>query len=292
MLPSRDKTPSSGEPEFMIYHRIADWNDAYSNGINIPHGDRWPAAWVEPAATFRAAMQAQNRARLDLVYGDQPRNRFDLFLPEGTPKGLVVFVHGGFWMALDKSYWSHLAAGAVAQGHAVAIPSYTLCPDIRIGGIVKEIGAAIDAAAAEITGPIRLIGHSAGGHLVSRMICTTTPLSPSTSARIVNVVSVSGLHDLRPLMATTIYAVLGIDPEEANRESPVLLEPKQGARIACWVGAAERSEFVRQNALLANVWTGLGATTLTVEEPDRHHFNILDGLIDPTHALTQTLLTG
>lgn len=276
----------------MLYHRIADWNDAYANGVNIPHGDRWPQAWVEPAQNFRSALQAQGRAQLDLAYGPLPRNRLDLFLPEGTPKGLVVFVHGGFWLALDKSYWSHLAAGAIAHGHAVAIPSYTLCPDIRIAGIVQEVGAAIDKAATLVDGPVRLIGHSAGGHLVSRMICTTSPLSEAARARIVNVVSVSGLHDLRPLMATTTYAALGIDAAEARAESPALLEPMPNARIACWVGAAERSEFVRQNALLANTWTGLGATTLTVEEPDRHHFNILDSLTDPNAALTQTLLAG
>ena len=33
----------------MIYRRIVNWDDAYANGVNIPQGDRWPAAWVEPA---------------------------------------------------------------------------------------------------------------------------------------------------------------------------------------------------------------------------------------------------
>ncbi len=73
-------------------------------------------------------------------------------------------------------------------------------------------------------------------------------------------------------------------------ESPALLEPMPGARLTCWVGGAERSEFIRQNALLANVWTGLGASTATVVEPDRHHFSIVDGLADPDHPLTQALL--
>ena len=131
----------------MIHHRIEDWDDAYANGANIPQGDRWPGAWVEPAKAFRDRLQAEGRARLDISYGEGPRNRFDLFLPEGEPKGLVVFVHGGFWLRLDKSFWSHLAAGPLAHGHAVAMPSYTLCPDIHVGGIVKEVGRAIKAAA-------------------------------------------------------------------------------------------------------------------------------------------------
>lgn len=276
----------------MIYHRIDDWDDAYANGANIAQGDRWPQAWVEPAKEFRDRLTAEGRARLGLAYGDAPRNRFDLFLPQGEPKGLVVFVHGGFWLRLDRGFWSHLAAGPLAHGHAVAMPSYTLCPDIRVGGIVREVGAAIEAAAGMIGGAIRLTGHSAGGHLVSRMICTSSPLPESVRNRIVNTVSISGVHDLRPMMATAMNETLKIDHAEARAESPALLEPMAGARIACWVGAAERSEFVRQNALLANAWTGLGATTLVVEEPDRHHFNVIDGLADPAHPLTQTLLTG
>lgn len=276
----------------MIYHHISDWDDAYANGANIARGDNWPAAWVEPAREARERLVAQERARLDIAYGEAPRNRLDLFLPEGPAKGLVVFVHGGFWLRLDKSYWSHLAAGALAHGHAVAMPSYTLCPDIRISGIVAEVGRAIETAAKLVEGPVRLTGHSAGGHLVTRMICATSPLPAALRARIANTVSISGVHDLRPLMVTAMNATLHIDVAEAQAESPVLLEPMEKARLACWVGAAERSEFVRQNALLANVWTGLGATTLTVAEPDRHHFNVIDGLADPQHALTQTLLTG
>lgn len=276
----------------MIYHRIEDWDDAYANGANIPQGERWPGAWVEPAKAFRDRLEGEGRAKLGISYGNAPRNRFDLFLPEGSPKGLVVFVHGGFWLRLDRSFWSHLAAGPLAHGHAVAMPSYTLCPDIRVSGIVKEVGTAIETAAGMVDGPLRLTGHSAGGHLVTRMISATSPLSQATRARIVNTVSISGVHDLRPLMATQMNETLKIDMEEARAESPALLEPLPGARLACWVGAAERSEFVRQNALLANAWTGLGATTLTVEEPDRHHFNVIDGLADPVHPLTQTLLTG
>ncbi|MGQ2905627.1 MAG: alpha/beta hydrolase [Neoaquamicrobium sediminum] len=276
----------------MIYHRITDWDDAYANGANIPQGDRWPQAWVEPAKAFRDRLATDGRARLGIAYGDAPRNRFDLFMPQGEAKGLVVFVHGGFWLRLDRSFWSHLAAGPLAHGHAVAMPSYTLCPDIRIAGIVREIGSAVEAAAGMVAGPIRLTGHSAGGHLVSRMICANSPLPDAVRSRIANTVSISGVHDLRPMMATAMNETLRIDRAEADDESPALLEPMAGARIACWVGAAERSEFVRQNALLANAWTGLGAETLTVEEPDRHHFNVIDGLADPDHALTRTLLTG
>lgn len=274
----------------MVEHRIADWDDAYANGANIAGGDRWPAAWDRPARAFREKLLAQGRARLDVVYGEAPRNRFDLFVPPETPKGLVVFIHGGYWMESDKNSWSHLAGGAVGHGFAVAMPSYTQCPQIRIGGIVGEMAAAIGKAAAMVEGPLMLTGHSAGGHLVSRMITTTTPLSPDVTRRIRHVVSISGLHDLRPLMRAAMNATLSIDEQEALSESPALLRPIQGARVTCWAGGGERSEFLRQSALLANIWTGLGAATASVVEPDRHHFNVVDGLADPDHPLTRILV--
>jgi arylformamidase len=276
----------------MIFHRITDWDDAYANAPNIPRGEEWPQRWADLSGPFRAMMEAAGRAKLALSYGERTRNLFDLFLPDGTPKGLVVFIHGGFWLKLDGTIFSHLAEGSMAHGFAVAMPSYTLCPDIRISGIVKEIGAAVEAAAALVDGPIHLTGHSAGGHLATRMICTNSPLGEETRGRIANVVSISGVHDLRPLLNTKMNAGLHLDAAEARAESPVLLEPMSGAKLCCWVGAGERSEFIRQNALLANVWTGLGATAMTVEEPDRHHFNVVDGLADPEHALTRTLLMG
>jgi arylformamidase len=276
----------------IYYHRTSNWDDAYANGANIPGGDRWPAAWAEPAKGFRDRLDAAGRARLDIAYGERARNRFDLFLPNSKPKGLAIYVHGGYWRAFDKSFWSHLAEGCVGSGYAVAMPSYTLCPEARVADITREVGAAIRRAAEMVEGPLFLTGHSAGGHLVTRMISATSPLPDAIRKRIRNTVSISGVHDLRPITKTGMNTDLRIEEAEALAESPALLRPMDGARVICWVGSSERSEFVRQNALLANIWIGLGAETAAIVEPDRHHFNVVDGLADPAHPLTRTLLTG
>jgi len=269
-----------------------DWDDAYANTPYIPQGPTYPARWAERATAFRKALTAAGRARIDLAYGPAPRSRLDLFLPDAACKGLVVFVHGGFWMAFDKSSWSHLAKGSLESGYAVAMPSYSLCPEARISDITQEIAVAIDHAARLVQGDIVLCGHSAGGHLVTRMVCQSSPLGAATASRIAHTVSISGLHDLRPLLATRMNDVLRLDREEARRESPALLRPRPRQTVTCWVGADERPEFIRQNRLLAETWTGFDARMAVVEEPDRHHFNVIDGLTDAGHALARILLVG
>jgi arylformamidase len=264
---------------------IHDWDDAYANRAHIPGADEIIAGWETAAVAFRA--HVGSRAQLDLAYGSGPRNRLDLFLPDDAPRGLAVFVHGGYWMAFDKSCWSHLADGALAAGWAVAMPSYTLAPAARLGAITREIGAAIDHAAAMVPGPIRLAGHSAGGHLVTRMACTGGPLAPATRDRIAHILSISGLHDLRPLRATAMNATLNIDEAEARAESPALLDPLPGTCLTAWVGAAERPEFLRQTDLLANAWSLPGTATRAHHDPHRHHFDVIAGLADRLHPLTR-----
>ncbi|OWU83086.1 esterase [Oceanicola sp. 22II-s10i] len=270
----------------MVAFAVTDWDDAYENGANIPGGSNYPAAWEEPSASFRATSDN----RLDIAYGQGERHRYDLFLPQGEPLGLFVFVHGGYWMALDKSYWSHLAAGPVARGWAVAIPSYDLCPAVTIAEITAQVGAAIAHAAGEVAGPVVLSGHSAGGHLVTAMMCHDTPLPGAVRDRMAHVLSISGVHDLRPMTQMWRREALQLDMESAAAQSPVLKRPLDGVQLTTWVGGGERQEFLRQSALLSNIWHGLGCLTQDVVQPDRHHFNVIDGLADPDSPMLRTVL--
>ena len=171
-------------------------DDAYANAAYIPGAEAYPTQWAEAARLWRTREAHDDHARLDLEYGAGARERFDLFLPEGRPLGLVVFVHGGYWLKFDRSYWSHLAAGPVARGWAVAMPSYDLCPTVRISEITKQIAKAVDVAAGLVDGPIRLTGHSAGGHLVARMLAPGM-LAPEVAARLAGVVPISPLVPVR-----------------------------------------------------------------------------------------------
>lgn len=264
-----------------------DWDDAFANAPYIEDAESYAKQWAALAQGFR---DSARDADLDIAYGPAPRARLDLFHPDAaTPKGLVVFVHGGFWKAFDKSVWSHLTAGPLARGWAVAMPSYTLAPEARINQITAQIAQAVTLAAAQLEGPIHLAGHSAGGHLVTRMICADTALPASVTRRIGHVLSISGLHDLRPLCLTAMNQTLRLDADMARTESPVLHRPLAPIPVTCWVGGDERPEFLRQSALLREAWQGDCPARLHLAA-GLHHFNVIAGLDDPDSELTRCLL--
>lgn len=266
---------------------MIDWDIAFDNMGHVAGSAALPAHWAAEAASYRASgVQVEE----NIAYGQAPREKLDIVWPENPAKGLVIFVHGGYWMRLDKSYWTQFAEGVRQAGWAMALPSYTLAPEARIGAMTAQIAKAITCAAGRVAGPIRLSGHSAGGHLVTRMLCQDTPLDPVIRDRVETVLSISGLHDLRPLLKTKMNATLMLDAAEAMAESPALATPVSVARVTAWVGGDERPEFIRQARLLSLIWAGLDADTHVTIEPGKNHFSILEGLKSSDSPLVDALL--
>ncbi len=255
-----------------------DWDDAYANAAYIAGADAYPPRWAEEAAAYRDELGAEETA-----YGEGARERFDLIRPESPAKGLLVFVHGGYWLRFDKSYWSQFSRAAVSHGWAVALPSYDLAPTVRISQITQQVAAAVSKAGALVAGPIILAGHSAGGHLVARMICDGV-LSDDVATRITRVVPISPVSDLRPLMNTSMNADLKLDAEECAVESPVLLAPRSGINVTVLVGAAERPVFLDQARWLSEAW----GCDLCVAG-GKHHFDVIDAFADPGSDMARML---
>lgn len=266
---------------------MIDWDDAFDNANYVPNALGFFDIWKERAEEFR---NCGVNAELSLPYGPKDREKLDIFLPEEKPKGLVVFVHGGYWLRLDRLYFSDLASAPLAHGWAVALPSYTLAPHARISEITREIAAAITYAANKVHGPIRIAGHSAGGHLAARMICNSSPLSSTIQSRIQKTVSISGLHDLRNLRKTKLNETLRLTEAEAISESPYLDTPVAGANVTCWVGGAERPEFIKQSHLLNDVWHSHDVEIDIQLDGMENHYTVIDGLKNPSSELTKALL--
>ncbi len=265
-----------------------DWDDAFSNMAYIPGSDAMPDQWAQYSANFRDRRRSTGKVQLDQSYGDEARQNYDVFEPEGPIKGTLIIVHGGYWVKFDKSYWSFLAEGPLQHGWRVAVISYPLAPSAPISEITNSVQKAVTAIGAAFDGSLRLIGHSAGGHLVTRMACKGV-LYTEIKQRIERIVSVGGLYDLRPLLNTKLNDELRLSLDTAASESPALLDPAS-IPLTVWVGANDRPEFIRQNRVITESWTGKGADLSSTYDPGHDHFTVIDQLRDPKSDLTQETL--
>ena len=248
-----------------------------NNRARVPENPAIIAGWSRDAKVYREA----EKDRLNVIaYGAGERQKIDLFSGGGTGP-IVVFIHGGYWQALDGSSSSHLARGLNGHGISVAIPTYDLCPDVSIADILEQMRVAARLLHQRTGRSLVAAGHSAGGHLAACLLAQED-FVPSAYA-------ISGLFDLTPLVGTSVNAKLGLDEAEARRLSPVTWTPQAGKQLDLIVGADESVEYHRQSREMAVRWGEGGVATRYEISPGLNHFTVVAPLADARSAMMARL---
>ena len=265
----------------------------YNNRAAVPEYPQWFAKY---AAWSEAARDRYQPAR-DLRYGENPMETLDLFVPVAKPRGTFVFIHGGYWRSFDKDDFAFVAAPFVEEGIAVVNLNYDLCPAVSIGTIVDEcrralawvvrVGSRHGASASNVV----VGGHSAGGHLTAMMFATDWTAHGMAQAPFTGGVTLSGVHDLAPMVKFSYTVDLKLDAAEAKRLSPVTFGSRTQAPLLMACGADETSEFLRQTKLLWDAWPGnRRPKDGPMFVPGTDHFSVVAQYADPMSELTQATL--
>ena len=211
---------------------------------------------------------------------------------------VLVFLHGGYWRALDKSDHSFVAPSLTEQGITVVVPNYALCPAVTIPEIVMQMVKAlawvwrhIDTWGGDAS-RIHVAGHSAGGHLAAMMLaCDWRAYAPDLPPDLVkSALSVSGLYELDSLRRSPmLQEALRLDEQQVLMASPAWLPaPKRGV-LHSVVGGLESEAFLAHNQLIQNAWGRERVPTAQVL-PGLHHFSMMKAFATPGHALNQQVL--
>ncbi len=263
-----------------------DYEAEYNNSARVRDAVAIAARWVDASASLRAGVNAD----FDVAYGPDPRQRYDLFLPS-TATGrepVAVFIHGGYWQWRDRKDFAFTAAGALANGVAWAMPSYRLCPAVRIADIVADMQAFL-VHLWQRTGRRPVVtGHSAGGHLTAAMLATDWSHVDGVPHDLVRMgYAISGVFDLVPLIGTSIGNGLGETAESAVAVSPKFGRvPPRDRWLTAAVGANESAEFIRQSVDMAGHWSAAGLAAEAVIVPRADHFTVIDALADGGSAMS------
>ncbi|CAN6327179.1 unnamed protein product [Urochloa humidicola] len=110
-----------------------------------------------------------------VVYGGQPRNRLDLYIPKDDSKScpVVAFVTGGAWIIGYKAWGALLGRRLAERGILVACIDYRNFPQGTISDMISDASEAISFVcnnAVSFGGDpnkIYLMGQSAGAHIAA-----------------------------------------------------------------------------------------------------------------------------
>ncbi len=286
--------PSSGPAIFGVYDQAA-LDAQYNNRAAVPGFGKIVEAWQNDSAQIRSEL----KGHLDVAYGEGARAKLDIFPAAGDSSGqtpVLVFIHGGYWQAQDKSVFSCIAPAYVEAGVTVVTIGYPLCPDVVMGEIVAQCRKALLWLSRNIgdygCDPARLFlsGHSAGGHLTALLAATDWAAEGGAANLLKGAIPLSGLYELEPIRLSYLNEALHLTPEDVGLYSPT----GQDARISCplllAVGGAETDEFRRQQRDYAAFLKSQGLSPETLEPEGVNHFTIVDLLRTPGTALSDAVL--
>lgn len=188
----------------------------------------------------------------DLRCGPEVRQTLDLFPAHVAGAPLLIFIHGGYWQANDKTNYGFIADPVVSAGGALANINYGLAPEYAMAEIIEHARAAIlwlyDNASDGIfdNQKVYVAGHSADGHLAAKLLATDWPALGVPANLVRGITAISGVFDLAPLIETSINDKPGRDQKSARPCSPLFHSPTNSAPVTVAVGGDETEEFLRQ----------------------------------------------
>jgi len=275
-----------------------EWSDAawcerqYNPRLTVADAGDILAGWAQQASASRTRLAPVT----DLRYGAHPRALYDLFRVDDA-KGLIIFLHGGYWRALSKTEHSWVADVLVPAGYSVAVVNYPLCPEVAIDMIADHCRAAV-AHIWQTASPAEqhrclVAGHSAGGYLTAAMFATVWEPYGLPATPFCGGLAISGVFDPTPLICTSINELIRLTPQSAASLDLTLHPRRVAAPLIFAVGGDEPEEFHRQSRDMAAAWRIDASAVHSIA--GTNHFSVAAQLAEPSSpvaTLALRLLSG
>ena len=276
------------------------WRNMSPEEIELEFNPRAAARNVDERIAAYADASAATRARLDGVldvrYGPGEKETLDIFPADAPDAPVHLFIHGGYWRAMDKSDYSFIADVFQPAGATTVLVNYDLCPDVTLDTIVVQTMRAIAWTWRNIArhggdpGRLYVSGNSAGGHLTAMALAHDWTAEGLPADIIKGAIPVTGVFDCEPVPDITVNELVRLDREEARRLSPLRNPPRRTLPVLVAVGGAEPRLWIRMSKDYAALCREHGLECEYMELPGHDHFDIGRAVGDSQSPLAQAML--
>jgi acetyl esterase/lipase len=207
-----------------------------------------PEVLAATRAIYRPHLDLSEAAaeEADMPYGSHSRHRLDVYRPAGDAQAIVVFVHGGGFVAGDKNgdgfFYRNVGRWLARLGFAAVMPNYRLAPDHPWPAGAMDVQAVLQWVAghratfggAEL--PVVLWGQSAGASHVASWLFDDAARG-GEAAHVDGVMLMSGFYSAEATLPAGPRAYFGEDTRLYAKRSP--LTHVRPLAFPLWLAVAE-----------------------------------------------------
>jgi acetyl esterase/lipase len=226
------------------------------------------------------------RPYLGIAYGPEPRQRLDVYMPEGParPRPVIVFFYGGNWQSGNRGAYRFVAESLTRAGAIVVIPDYRLYPEAKFPAFVEDSARAVAWVAGNIAryggdaDALYLMGHSAGAYNAAMVALDRRYLQDAGSrAAIAGVIGIAGPYDFLPLTDPTLQVIFGPERNRAQTQ-PINFVTADAPPMLLVTGTDDSTVRPRNTERLAARLREAGGSVREIRYPGVGHIDIVLGL--------------
>ena len=234
----------------------------------------------------------------NLCYGKTSLQKLDVFY-KYKKKNLPIhiFIHGGYWRALDKSYHSHMALPFIKNNICFFNINYDLCPKVKLTDIKNQIIKAIlwiHKNAKKFGGDnnnIVLSGHSAGAHLVSMMLSVNWIKYNINPNIFKGIALISGIYNTEIVPDLKVNDEIRLSNIEAIRNNPFRLKPKLNTKAIISYGNKEPLLWQKQSKKFLKFLNNNNFQCKEIISKNDNHFSLIDTLGNFNNKLVKEIIS-
>lgn len=245
----------------------------------------------------------------DRRWGPEPWQSYDVFAPETTagPRPVLIFFHGGGWVAGYKEWCGFMAPAVCALGAVLVAATHRLAPAHRYPVFVEDALDAVAAVTADAPAwggdpdRILLAGHSAGGHVAAQIGLRPDLWRGRLGTNLRGVLPISAALDLHTdapapgSLEEQVYTTVLARPEDDLDASPLHVAGEITTPVVLAWGEFDAARVIRSNEAMARRLIRPGSPHRALPLAGLDHFAthlVLENAAHPWYGALADLLDG
>lgn len=198
----------------------------------------------------------------DIAYGDDARQKLDIYVPDGTSSDgkfpVIVFFYGGSWKSGEKEDYLFFGQSFASKGYITVIADYHVYPQVSFPEFLRDSAHAFRFVHENIQSyggdpnALFLAGHSAGAYNAIMLTVNPSYLQKAGAKQewIRGAIGIAGPYDFLPLTDETLIKLFGTAKDMRDTQPITFVNHKHYPPIFLATGDKDEDVLPRNSIIL------------------------------------------